>query len=172
MRPPLASLPLAAVTAGLILVVPGSPLAHLDDPSYWGVLGYLVALALLFGPRLAGRRRPRQERRVLLLFLVGMPVVYLADWLRFGGGPGWLAVELAGAALYWTLAWRWRASVPWLAAGIAAHGLWDLAHWGRTPFVPDWYALGCFAVDLALALHVLGDQPRARPPVPAASPPT
>ena len=27
-------------------------------------------------------------------------------------------------------------------------------HYGRTPFVPNWYAMGCLVMDVSVALYV------------------
>lgn len=143
-------IPVAAATGTLPWIVPENPLLHLDDPSHWGLIGYLGVLFLLL--RRAGRGVPR---RTLTLFLAGMPLIYLANWLRHGGTSGWLTVELSGLASFGFLAWmgRFRAGW-WLAVGIAAHGLWDVAHVGVAPFVPDWYATACAIVDVAMGGYV------------------
>lgn len=151
------AIPLVVTTIALFWLVPEWPLAHLDDPSHWGVLGYAVTLMMLLELRRRGVRGSRFERNWLLLFLMGMPVVFLANWARFGAEPSWLGVELLGLALYWALALLAVARSPWfLAAGIAAHALWDVWHFGRAAFVPDWYVAGCVIVDLALGLYAAG----------------
>lgn len=143
-------LPVLAAAAALFWIVPEWPLGHLDDPSHWGIVGYAVVVVALVARTVRGR--PAFRRRTMAVFLVAMPVVYLADWARFGGSAGWLAVEAAGAVLYWGLAWMGTVRWIWvLPVGIAGHGLWDLAHLGPVaPFVPDWYALACVVVDGAL----------------------
>ncbi len=149
--------PVAAATVALPWIVPGFPLAHLDDPGHWGVIGYLVVLAIVLRLRLRGARGTRAERRVLAIFLAGMPVVYLADWVRFDGPPPWLWIEAAGAVPFWALAVlglrRWPG---FLVAGLAGHALWDAAHYRRTDFVADWYVVGCLLVDLAFAVYAAG----------------
>lgn len=143
-------LPVIGATAALFWIVPESPLGRLDDPSHWGVLGYVGVVGLLLWR--AARGTPAWSRRTMTVFLVAMPMIYLADWARFGGSGGWLAVEIAGALVYWALAWL--ATIRWLwllPVGIAGHGLWDLGHLGpAAPYVPDWYALACVVVDVAL----------------------
>lgn len=148
---------LAAATLACIAIVPAFPLLHLDDPGHWGVIGYFLTLPVLFRHRRAGARGAAAERRWLTLFLVAMPVVYLAFWLRYAGTGRGLATELAGAAIYWSIAWLALRRPPWvLAAGIAGHGLWDIAHYQRSFYVPDWYALACFVVDLGVGIYVVG----------------
>lgn len=152
----LAGLVLVA-TIALFWVVPEFPLAHLDDPSHWGVVGYAVTVVLLGRWFTVGPKAHKAERRLLVRFLVGMPLIYLADWLRFGGPGFWLPIELGGGLVYWIIAWLTAKKSPWLLpVGITGHAIWDLLHVGRTSFVPDWYAVGCLVVDVALGLYVFG----------------
>lgn len=147
-------IPVAGATAALVWIVPASPFAHLDDPSHWGVIGYGVTVLLLVLRRLRGRGRHFPERDLLAAFLAAMPVIYLADWLRFDGSSAWIAVEAAGALAFWALAWLGAARSPWfLAVGIAGHALWDVWHFGNVTFVPDWYVLACAVVDPALGVY-------------------
>jgi hypothetical protein len=50
---------------------------------------------------------------------------------------------------------------PWfLAIGVVLHGLaWDSWHYGNSTYIPDWYAIACFAVDLALGTYVAARVP-------------
>ncbi len=149
-------LPVGAATIALFWIVPEIPLLHLDDPSHWGVMGYAATLVVV-AARLLGRRSAASERRWMVGFLVGMPLIYVADWVRFGGTIGWLGIEVMGVALYTAAAWLSMRRVPWLLpAGIMGHALWDVAHYDSTAFVPNWYALGCVVVDVALGLYVAG----------------
>lgn len=158
-------LPLAIATLALLWIVPAFPLAHLDDPGRWGVLGYVAILLLILRLRLRGIRGSRAELRLLALFLAGMPLVYLADWFRFGGQHPWLWIELLGAAPYWTLAVLGVRGSPWfLVAGIGGHALWDGWHYQRTAFVADWYVIGCLVIDLAFAFYAAGQVPYWRRP--------
>lgn len=149
-------LPVVAATIALFWIVPEVPFAHLDDPSYWGLMGYAVTLGVVVA-RVLGRRSDASERRWMVGFLVGMPVIYVADWLRFGGAAGWLGIELVGLFLYSGVAWLSIRRSPWfLPSGIAGHALWDAAHYQTAGFVPNWYILGCIVVDVALGLYVAG----------------
>ena len=38
----------------------------------------------------------------------------------------------------------------------AWNALWDAFHYGRAPFVPDWYVVGCVVIDLAMGIWVAG----------------
>ena len=147
-------LTVVAATIPLFWIVPEFPLAHLDDPGHWGVIGYAVLVIVIFG-RVVGRLSAATERRWLVWFLVGMPLIYVADWARFGGTGAWLSVELLGVLLYSALAWMsLRRSAWFLPAGITGHALWDGAHYDRTDFVPNWYVIACIVVDVALGLYV------------------
>lgn len=142
--------PVAFASLALLWIVPEFPLAHLDDPSHWGVLAYLLFASLLVGRQLRGA--VGLPRRLLALFLSGMPLIYLANWLRHGGAPGWLGVELAGLGLFAAIAWLgWRGKAWWVVAGLAAHAVWDAAHLEGVAFVPHWYAIGCAVVDIGLS---------------------
>jgi hypothetical protein len=148
---------LLLATAACVALVPSLSLSHLDEPAYWGILGYFATLGLIVRYRAAGGRAAFTEKRLLVIFLAGMPLVYIASWWRHGGGGGALALELAGWLLYGAIALAAAVRPAWvLAAGITGHGLWDLLHYGRADFIPDWYTLACFAVDVGVAIYVVG----------------
>ena len=103
---------------------------------------------------------PRRTRGILIagLFVAALFYVYFAMTAR--ASPTWLAVELAGVALYGGMALRGRrGSLCWIAAGWALHPLWDIAlHYvgpGRA-FAPAWYATLCLTWDLVVAIAVAG----------------
>lgn len=141
---------LAALTA-----VPDWPYRHLDDPSYWGVLGYLALFLLLLARQGSGRKLRPSSRRSLRLLLVGLPLVYVANRIRFGGTPTDLAIELAGLGIWTGLALAARRSDLVLWTGIAAHAVWDGLHFGRGGYIPDWYVTACVAVDIGTAAFVV-----------------
>ena len=64
-------------------VVPDWPHRHLDDPSYWGLLAYLVVFVLVLALTSGGVGRT--GRALLRVFLFGLPLIYVANWVRFGG---------------------------------------------------------------------------------------
>ena len=151
----LLTVPLVAATGALFWLVPDSPLRHLDDPIYWAILAYGCLLLTLAGLRLS--RRPgsgrRRERVVLAIFLGAMPLVYLASAARLGAAAAWWALEAFGLVLYTGLA-TWSLTTAWLLpVGLLAHGIWDLAHHQRTPFLADWYAVACAVVDLGVCIY-------------------
>lgn len=92
---------------------------------------------------------------MVAFFLVGLPLIYVADWLRFGGSGPELWVELTGLALWISLAFYARRSDLILWLGCAAHALWDAAHYARVEFVPDWYMAACIAADVGIGAFVL-----------------
>ncbi len=148
---------LVAATLVSLTIIPDWPWKHLDDPAYWGVVGFFLVLVPLAWHRSGRGGGPVGERRLLLAFLAAMPLIYLACWLRFGGTRSALLIELAGGVIYWTITWLAARGSPWiLAIGIAGHGLWDAAHYGRTDYVPDWYALACLVVDVGVGAWVAG----------------
>ncbi|MEM8962315.1 MAG: DUF6010 family protein [Acidobacteriota bacterium] len=152
-------IPLLVATAGVVSIIPEPPWARLDDPNQWGVIGYVGTLLMLIYFQF--RPNDKREHRLLVMFLAGMPVIYLADWLRFAGPLEWLWIELAGALGFWFLAWHARSSRYLLALGIAGHGVWDLwhhqlEHQDRITFVPSWYAIACAVIDFSLGLYIFG----------------
>ncbi len=151
------AVPLVVATVAMFWIVPEPPWKHLDDPAHWGVLGYVATLLIIVSLRWRGIRGNRRERDLYVFFLAGMPIIYLAGWLRFGSDAGWFWIEVAGGVVYWTLAWLGFRRSPWfLVVGIAAHALWDAWHYGVQNFIPNWYVVGCVVIDLALGIYILG----------------
>lgn len=153
---------LLGATFAAVHLTPAPTAETLMHPAMSAALGTpLVALWLVAAP---GTRlhRVTWERRLMALFLALMPVVYLNSYLatRAGlvagvagmdpAGGGWLWVELAGIPVFFGLAMvGLRRGAHVLGWGIVAHGLlWDGWHIGRSPFMPDWYAVACLIVDL------------------------
>jgi hypothetical protein len=150
-----ATVGVAGATASLWWIVPENPFAHLSEPAYLAIVGYFVALAALVALRATRGRGSRHEQLLLAVFLVAMPLVYVASAWLSGGRAGNLWVETAGLVLYGAIAaLGGRRSLRILALGIALHGLWDLAHFQRSTCVPDWFALACVIVDFALGAFV------------------
>ncbi len=145
---------LTVVTAALL--VPDLSVETVGHPTFAAVVGGAIVLTVVTVLRAGGRRGSRLERTGLAVFLLLMPTVYLVGWLLSGAGTSWLWVELAGQTAFGALAVLGLRRSPWvLAAGIGAHGLvWDSWHYGRTPFMPDWYAIACAVVDVGAAVYV------------------
>jgi hypothetical protein len=137
-----------------LLVVPDVGLADLIEPTVQAAVGTPFVLTALVALRV-GAAPPIWERRVLALFLLLMPTIYLGALALHGGSPAWLGAELAGQAAFATIAIVGLRRSGWvLVAGLAAHGLlWDLWHHGRASFMPDWYSSACLIVDVGWALY-------------------
>ncbi|MEO8025660.1 MAG: hypothetical protein ABI823_04280 [Bryobacteraceae bacterium] len=147
----------AVLTAAAICGVP-SWTSSLADPCVHALIAAAVTILLLYVTRWLGETGIAIERVTLALFLAAMPVIYLERWFLYkpeNSGSGWLAIELLGLGLYGGFAILGLKRSPWfLAAGIAAHGmLWDLSHL-QSAYIPSWYAIGCFLVDVGLGLYV------------------
>jgi hypothetical protein len=139
--------------AGAGFLVPDAPWRHLGEPTHQAAIAMVAVLAILLVLRALGPRGARLERAVLAVFLASMPLVYVGAWFRAGAG-GSIGTEVAGVFLFAPLALIGLVRAPQvLAIGIAAHGLWDLAHYGRSAFMPDWYALGCAVADAGVATY-------------------
>jgi hypothetical protein len=116
-----------------------------------------VVLGALF-IALARAGGPRRERRVLGAGLVIAALIYVGFALR-GGAPGrWLALELAGAAVFGAAAGAGVRFSTWLLAlGWGAHVLWDvLLHrsGGGSTYTPAAYPWLCVGFDLLVAGYV------------------
>jgi hypothetical protein len=146
---------LYAQLASTFWLVPDWSLSHLGEPAFQAAAGNILAGAAITAIRFSGRRGSDAERLLLAVFLAAMPLIYLSSWF-LAPQPGWLAGELVGVVIFGTLAvLGWRGSIWWLALGIAAHGLfWDLWHYDRATFIPNWYALGCLITDVSLGVYV------------------
>jgi hypothetical protein len=106
------------------------------------------------------------ERTMLAGFLVAMPLVYVMSWFaaRDHAASSWIWVEHLGLALFAAIAALGLKNSPWfLAIGIAGHGFaWDLWHYKNSAYIPDWYAVACMLVDLALGANVAARIPAYR----------
>jgi hypothetical protein len=141
-------------TSAALLLAPDLHLHDLVEPTIGATLATPVVLTALLVLRLGGWRSIF-ERRLLATFLLFMPTVYLTSFTLHGGGAPWPTLEVAGQAIFAALAFAGLRYSGWiLVAGLAGHGLlWDLWHHGRTPFVPDWYTVGCLVVDVGWAFY-------------------
>ncbi len=138
------------VTLAALAFVPDLPFHQLDDPSHWGVLGFLGVVATMAIQDSWDLNRPLL-RCLMGLFLAGLPAIYVANWIRWGGPIESLWVELAGLTFWVGLAIASRRYIGVIWFGVAAHAIWDAFHFGHTEYVPDWYIIACIAADLGLA---------------------
>ena len=98
---------------------------------------------------------PRFTRQILGATLVVAALFYLWFAIAAHAGAAWVAVELAGVAIYGVAAMRGvRGSAWWLVAGWTLHPIWDVALHLAGPgksFAPAWYATSCLTYDLIVA---------------------
>ena len=136
------------------------------DPFLLAAVVGAVTVACLWLTRWLGSRAIKFERTMLAGFLVAMPLVYVMGWFaaRDHAASSWIWVELLGLALFATFAALGLKNSPWfLAIGIAGHGFaWDLWHYKNSAYIPDWYAVACMLVDLALGAYVAARIPAYR----------
>jgi hypothetical protein len=136
------------------------------DPFLLAAVVEAVTVACLWLTRWLGSGAVKFERTMLAGFLVGMPLVYVMGWFaaRDHAASSWIWVELLGLALFAAFAVLGLKNSPWfLAIGIAGHGFaWDLWHYKNSAYIPDWYAVACMLVDLALAAYVAARIPAYR----------
>lgn len=130
----------------------------LPAPDYWGVAGSLITCATVIYLRRWSGAGSRAELTLWAIFLVLMPVVYVAAWIRAGVVTAALGVEIAGFVAYGVVALLGRRSPWFLVAGIGAHGLWDAWHIGNLAFpgpryITRWYAIFCLIIDVAFAAY-------------------
>lgn len=110
------------------------------------VNGTVLALLALAAPRLT--------RQILFTVLVFAAAMYVVFWIPVAS-PEWLAVEIAGIAIYGAIGYRGlKGSMWWLVAGWLAHPVWDIAiHYfgpGRA-FAPVDYTVPCLTYDVMVA---------------------
>jgi len=146
---------LLLATLAALLVVPDWPHRHLDDPSYWGLIAFLGVVVLLVRRRGLGWDPGTVNRGLIVLFLLGLQLIYIAGWVRFGGSTGELAAQLVGFAIWTLLALRARRSDFVLWFGCVLHAVWDAAHFARVEFIPVWYIAACVAADVGIGAFVL-----------------
>lgn len=154
---------LLLATVGALLFLPEAPWRHLQEPTYSAVPGTVVSVLVVLYLRTLDERGARIEPWIFAVFLALMPTVYLSSWLRSPERESlWLLVELGGLLIYGGLAvLGMRRSYWFLAAGIAAHGLfWDLWHHGRSTYIASWYVDACLIIDLGFGAYVALQVPR------------
>jgi len=120
--------------------------------------GAALALALVY---LARRRSPEGELRLYAIGLLVAALIYVGFAVLGGASQRWLALELLGVLGFGAVAWaglRGRSALL-LAAGWAAHTLWDvLLHLDgqAAAYTPDCYPWLCLGFDLVIAGALLG----------------
>ena len=126
--------------------------------------GVLAALGIALAAHASGFGRDRS-------FLPTVLVVIALLYVLFGvetGVPGVVAAESAVAFSFVAVAVvaSRRRSAALLAAGLALHGVWDLAHPAllpRSDAVPVWWPAFCLGADLPLAAWAYARWPPTAP---------
>lgn len=150
-----AALLLILSTVAALAVVPDWPHRHPDDPSYWGIVGFVVLVVTLLAAPRRSWGSGGGARRAVVAFLALVQLVYVLNWFRFGGSGVELGLQLLALAAWLGAAFAARRSDTVLWVACVTHALWDAAHFARVGFVPDWYAAGCLAADIGLGAFVL-----------------
>jgi uncharacterized protein DUF6010 len=128
------------------------------------IVGYLVsgaveALVLVVVAFLLSRfTRDIVGRSLLVAVLFVAAALYIVFAVRAGEGTFWVVGELIGVGIYGTMGLLGlRGSPWWLAAGWAAHPIWDVVLHYFGPggsFAPESYTITCVSFDLLVAAYV------------------
>ncbi len=133
-----------------------SSVEYLTNPAYCAMAGATLSAALYSAIHLAATNSEIWRRRLLALFLAGMPLIYLWGAILVGDTPAILLASVGACIFIPVAVLGYRKSILGLGVGIAAHGIaWDLWHHHRATYIEPWYPIGCLLVDLALCLVVL-----------------
>ena len=128
----------------------------------WLFLGLAVGLGFVAFTRKYGEE---VERRLLALCLMGAALVYVLLAVA-AYDSGWMAIELIGLLIFSALAQLgYKRSPLWLAAGWAAHPLWDaLLHLSGVGanVAPSIYVFMCIGFDVAVAGYIVMKMIRRR----------
>jgi hypothetical protein len=120
------------------------------------IIGVALALAIVALGRFAGLDRDRALYPVALIVIAAYYVLFAT--IGGAGGAQALAAELIAAAVFAVVAIvGFRTSLWWVAAGIAAHGVFDWLVHPRliaNPGVPAFWPDFCGAIDIALGVLV------------------
>jgi hypothetical protein len=117
------------------------------------LIGIALALAIVALGRLSGLDRDRALYPVALIVIAAYYVLFATM-----GGAQALPSELIAATLFVVVAIvGFRTSLWWAAAGIAGHGVFDLAVHPRlieNPGMPVFWPAFCGSIDVALGVLV------------------
>lgn len=115
------------------------------------LVGIILAIIVAVFARVVGFDRDKAFYPTVLI-VVGSFYVLFA--VMAGGGPG-LVPELIGFAVFAGLAvLGFRTSLWVVAAGLAAHGIFDFVryNWAPGPGAPEWWPGFCGGYDVAAAI--------------------
>jgi len=116
-------------------------------PTIWGVI---LAMAAALLARLAGFDRDRAFYPIVLIVVAS----YYDLFAVMGGSRSDLVEEFVATLLFAAAAIiGFRTSLWLVAAGLAAHGIFDVFHRGliANPGVPAWWPAFCASYDVAAA---------------------
>ena len=122
-------------------------------------MAYLVGAGLALGvgafAMLTGLDRDRAFYATVLIVVASYYVLFAA---MAGAGPALVPESLALAAFAALAVVGFRTNMGWVAAGLAAHGLFDFFRGGliANPGVPAWWPNFCLAYDLVAAAWLAG----------------
>jgi len=116
-------------------------------------IGVGLALLIGFGATLAGWDRERAFYSTVLVVVA----TYYALFAVVGGSMQALGAEALPIAVFIAAAVvGFRRSMWLVAAGLVAHGIFDLAHgeWVENPGVPVWWPRFCMAYDVTAGAYL------------------
>lgn len=127
--------------------------------SLFVLLGLLGAIIFLIICRVV---TPETQTRTLSVGLIVAAFIYVGFAILGQASAAWIAVEVAGVAIYSLFAvLGWHSSRWWLMVGWLLHPVWDLGlHFYErgASFTPAWYVLMCLSFDLLVAAYIGGMQ--------------
>ncbi|HEX7930253.1 MAG TPA: hypothetical protein VF470_05030 [Sphingomicrobium sp.] len=115
------------------------------------LIGIVLAVVVAVFARVVGFDRDRAFYPTVLIIVGALYVLFA---VMAGGGPG-LVPELIGFAIFAGLAVvGFRTSLWIVAAGLAAHGVFDFVryNWFPGPGAPEWWPGFCGGYDVAAAI--------------------
>lgn len=116
---------------------------------------YLAGVGLAVLALLCACTFARSTAHGMAIALVAAALIYVGFAVEGRVGPGGLALELIGTALFGSLALAaMRVSAWWLVTGWALHAGWDVGLHLLGPAsgtAPEWYSHLCVAFDLVVA---------------------
>src|SRR3954468_183004 len=120
----------------------------------WLFSGLVVGLLFVNVTRRLGEKA---EGRILAFSLIAAALIY-AIFAAASEASGWIAVELIGVLIFSAFAeLGLKRSILWLAAGWAAHPLWDaglhLSGIGAN-VAPTLYVFICIGFDVTVAAYI------------------
>ena len=118
----------------------------------------LAAVLIVVAFVLSRFTRDIYGRSLLVVVLFVAALVYIVFAIRAGESAFWVAGEVVGVGIYGTMGFLGlRGSPWWLAAGWAAHPIWDVVLHYFGPggsFAPVSYTIPCVSFDLLVGGYI------------------